>query len=163
MIIAVIGSGDGSAELLRLAERVGEELGRRGIMLVCGGGGGVMEAACRGSKSTGGATIGILPGHHPEDANRWVDIPICTGLGQGRNVIIAKTGRAAIAVGGRYGTLSEIGHALKAGTPVIGLHTWTIAREEELDPSIVVAHDPVDAVDKAVAAARARARPPGKD
>ncbi len=156
MIIAVIGSAEGTGELLMLAEGVGEELGRRGITLVCGGGGGVMEAACKGAKSAGGATIGILPGHHPEDANQWVDIPICTGMGQGRNVIIAKTGRAAIAVGGRFGTLSEIGHALRAGTPVVGLHTWTISRQEEADPSIIVASDPEDAVEKAVEAARAR-------
>jgi len=161
MIIAVIGSAQGSDELVELAEQVGEELGRRGIILVCGGGGGVMKAACKGTKSSGGTTIGILPGHHREDANKWVDIPICTGLGQGRNVIIAKTGMAAIAVGGKFGTLSEIGHALRAGTPVIGLNTWTISRQEVADPSIIVADDPKDAVDKAVEAARSLPGPTG--
>ena len=109
-----------------------------------------MEAACRGAKSAGGTTVGILPGNDPSDANSWVDIPICTGLGYARNVIVVKTGRAVIAVGGAYGTLSEIGHALADGIPVVALKTWELGRDGEVDPGIIVARDPVDAAEKAL-------------
>ena len=156
LIISVIGAGEPSAEIADLAEQVGTELARRRAMLVCGGLGGVMEAACRGAKSAGGTTIGILPGLDPEAANRWVDIPICTGLSHVRNVIIVRTGRAVIAVGGAYGTLSEIGHALAENVPVVGLRTWELHREGALDGAIVVAKDPGDAVDKALHAASLR-------
>ena len=153
MIISVIGAGQATSEITILAEEVGRELAMRGVSIVCGGLGGVMEASCRGAKSAGGTTIGILPGNDPGDANQWVDFPICTGLGYGRNVIVVKTGRAVIAVGGAYGTLSEIGHALGEGIPVIGLRTWSIARNGDDDRSIVRADDPVDAVEKALKAA----------
>ena len=156
MIISVIGEGNASPEIAALAEQVGRELAKRGIGLVCGGLGGVMEAACKGAKSAGGTTIGVIPGSDPGDANPWVDIPICTGLSYARNVIVVKTGSAVIAVGGRYGTLSEIGHALSVDIPVVGLRTWEIVREGTLDTSIMVADDPSDAVDKAVEAARRR-------
>ena len=156
MIISVIGEGNASPETAALAEQVGRELAKRGIGLVCGGLGGVMEAACKGAKSAGGTTIGVIPGSDPRDANPWVDIPICTGLSYARNVIVVKTGSAVIAVGGRYGTLSEIGHALSVDIPVVGLRTWEIVREGTLDTSIMVADDPSDAVDKAVEAARRR-------
>ena len=156
MIIAVIGAGEPPPEIAALAEQVGVELGTRGATLVCGGLGGVMEAACRGAKSAGGTTIGVLPGSDPSSANRWVDIPICTGLSYARNVIIVKTGRAVIAVGGAYGTLSEIGHALSYEIPVIGLKTWELVRDGATDRSVMVADDPEDAVDKAIAAAHRR-------
>ena len=160
MIIAVIGASEPTAEIAGLAAQVGEELARRGVMLVCGGLGGVMEAACRGAKSAGGTTIGIIPGSDPETANPWVDIPICTGLSHARNVIIVKTGSAAIAVGGGYGTLSEIGHALGDAVPVIGLRTWQIARHgDSVDRSIIVAADAEDAVDKAIEAASNQPQP----
>ena len=107
-----------------------------------------MEAVCKGSKSVGGTTIGILPGDDPEEANRWIDIPICTGMRYGRNVIVVKTGIAVIAVDGAYGTLSEIGHALGEGIPGVGLNTWTIARDGQDDQQIIRDVDPVDAVDK---------------
>ena len=110
-----------------------------------------MEAACRGAKSEGGTTVGILPGSDPTDANPWVDIPVCTGLGYARNVIVVRSGRAVIAVGGAFGTLSEIGHALGEGIPVIGLRTWELDRDGVRDASIVVATDPTDAVDKGFA------------
>jgi uncharacterized protein (TIGR00725 family) len=154
MIIAVIGAGRAGPELSRLAEDVGEELGRRGVTLVCGGGAGVMEAACRGAKSAGGTTIGILPGHDPDRANAWVDFPIPTGMSQARNAIVVQTGRAVIAVGGRFGTLSEIGHALNSGIPVIGLRTWRAEGDEGFEAPITFASDPRDAVDKALEAAR---------
>ena len=157
MIIAVIGAGEPTDEIAGLAEQVGVELARRGVALVCGGLGGVMEAACRGAKSAGGTTIGVLPGSDPNAANRWVDIPICTGLSYARNIIVVKTGRATIAVGGAYGTLSEIGHALAEDIPVIGLRTWEPVRDGAVDSSIIVATDPEDAVQKAVEAARRRA------
>ena len=154
MIISVIGQSQASAEIWTLAEQVGKELAARGVTLACGGLGGVMEAACKGAKSAGGTTIGILPGSDPAEANRWVDIPICTGLGHVRNVIVVRAGRAVIAVGGAYGTLSEIGHALGDGIPVIGLRTWAIVRDGAQDTSIIVADDPVHAVDKAIEAAQ---------
>ncbi len=156
MIISVIGSSQPkSDEHLRLAEEVGRELAKRGVTLVCGGLGGVMEAACRGAKQSGGRTIGILPGRSPKDANPYVDIPIVTGMGYSRNVIVVSTGRAVIAVGGAYGTLSEIGHALGYGIPVVGLKTWPLTLTGEGQPleEMVIASDPVDAVDKALAAA----------
>ena len=118
-----------------------------------------MEAACRGAKSAGGTTIGILPGDDPSKANQWVDIPICTGIGYARNAIVVKSGRAAIAIGGAYGTLSEIGHALGDGIPVVGLSTWPLSNNGEgqsVDGAIIQASDPVDAVEKALAAANAR-------
>ena len=158
MQISIVGEAGATPETAALAEEVGAELGRRGITLVCGGGHGVMEAVCRGAKSEGGTTVGILPSSDPSAGNRWVDIRIPTGLGQGRNVIIARSGNAVIAIGGRYGTLSEIGHALKAGIPVVGLNTWTISKQGAVDPSIIVATDAKDAVEKAVAAA-GRPRP----
>ncbi len=154
MIIAVIGAGSPTPEIDELGEQVGRELAKRGATIVCGGLGGVMAAACRGAKSVGGATIGILPGNDRSDANPWVDVPICTGLGYARNVIVVKTGRAVVAVGGAYGTLSEIGHALVDGIPVVALRTWELSREGEVDPAMIVARDPVDAAEKAIEAAR---------
>ncbi len=153
MIISIVGEGRPPPEIAVLAEEVGAELGRRGVTLVCGGGSGVMEAACRGAKSTGGTTVGILRTSDPRTSNRWVDIPIPTGMGQARNVIIVRSGSAVIAVGGRYGTLSEIGHALKAGIPVVGLETWEFAKKGVADPTIIVANDAIDAVEKAIDAA----------
>ena len=156
MIISVIGAGDPTPDIALMAERVGRELAKRGAAVVCGGLGGVMEAVCRGAKSAGGTTIGILPGNDPSEANRWVDVPVCTGLGYARNVIVVKSGRAVIAVGGAYGTLSEIGHALGDGIPVVGLNTWTISRNGQQDQSIIAADGPVDAVEKALKVAGAK-------
>ena len=156
MIISVVGAGEPSPEIAEMAEQVGRGLAERGATIVCGGLGGVMAAACRGAKSVGGTTIGILPGSDPGDANEWVDIPICTGVGYARNVMVVKSGRAVIAVGGAFGTLSEIAHAVGDGIPVIGLETWTMSRNGSADRSIVRAHSPADAVDKAMAAAASR-------
>ena len=156
MLISVIGGGEPSQIAIAQAEEVGRELARRGATVVCGGLGGVMEAVCRGAKAEGGTTIGILPGNDPAAANSWVDIPICTTMGYARNVIIVNTGRAVIAIDGAYGTMSEIAHALGDGLPVIGLDTWTFSRNGQVDNAIIRAADPVDAVEKALAAARAR-------
>ncbi len=156
MLISVIGASEPSPRVEALAEMVGAELAKRGMTVVCGGLGGVMAAACRGAKSAGGATVGILPGDSPSDANPWVDIPICTGLSYARNVIVVKSGRAVIAVGGAYGTLSEIGHALGEGIPVVALETWELARNGTTDGSMIPADGPADAVEKAIRAGRAR-------
>ena len=156
MIIAVIGAGSPTRRGAELAEEVGRELARRGVIVACGGLGGVMEAVCRGAKAEGGTTIGILPGDEPGEGNAYVDIPIVTGIGFARNVIVVKTGRAVIAVDGAYGTLSEIGHALGAGIPVIGLSTWELPDRDDLPIQVLSATSPVDAVDKALAAARER-------
>jgi len=153
MIIAVIGAGRCSEEVARVAEAVGRELARRGVALVCGGLGGVMEAACRGAKSEGGLTIGILPGSSRHEANPYVDIPVVTGLGEARNVIVVRTAQAVIAVDGEFGTLSEIAHALKLRIPVVGLSTWQLAKQGRRVLAIVEAATPVEAVDKALALA----------
>jgi len=153
MIVAVIGAGRCSEEVARVAESVGRELARRGVALVCGGLGGVMEAACRGAKSEGGLTIGILPGSSRREANPYVDIPVVTGLGGARNVIVVRTSQAVIAVDGEYGTLSEIAYALKLGIPVVGLSTWQLAKEGRQVSAIVEAGTPAEAVDRALALA----------
>lgn len=154
MMIAVIGGGKCSREVARLAEEVGQLLAERGAVLICGGLGGVMAAACKGARKAGGLTVGVLPCNRASEANPYVDVPIVTGMGEMRNVIIVKSAEAVIAVDGEYGTLSEIGHALKRGVPVIGLGTWSISRGHKVDESIIVARDARDAVQKALAAAR---------
>ena len=156
MIISVIGGNQVTPEIEKAAELVGRELAQRGVTVVCGGLTGVMEAVCKGAKSAGGTTIGILPDREPDRANKWVDIPICTDMGYARNVIVVYTGRAVIAVDGAYGTLSEIGHALGVGIPVVGLDTWTLSRQGQADDRIIIAKDPVDAVEKALEAAGKR-------
>ena len=158
MQISVIGSGEATPETMRLAEEVGRELGKRGITVVTGGLAGVMEAASKGAKEAGGTTIGILPGSDPAEANAYVDIPICTGIGYARNVIVVRSGRAVIAVAGAFGTLSEIAHALGDNIPVIGLNTWSFSRNGQKDENIILARDPKDAVEKALDAAEKRGR-----
>ena len=148
--IAVIGSGECSVEEARLAEEVGRELARQGVTLICGGLGGIMTAACKGASEEGGLTIGILPGGSRLTANPYVQIPIVTNLGEARNIIVVKSAQAVIAIAGSYGTLSEIGHALRSGIPVIGLKTWSLSRDGQPDKSIIPAQDPVDAVNKAI-------------
>ena len=153
-IIAVIGGGSCNQEEAKLAEEVGRELAKRGAALVCGGLGGVMEAACKGASAEGGVTIGVLPGDNRNAANPYVQIPIVTNLGYARNVAVVKSGQAVIAVGGNYGTLSEISHALQSGIPVIGLGTWTIARNGQEDKAIIRAKSAAEAVEKALEAAK---------
>ena len=148
--IAVIGGGECSPETAGAAEEVGREIARQGAVLVCGGLRGVMEAACRGASSEGGITIGILPGNDRQSANPYVLIPIVTGLGSARNVAVVKSAQAVIAVDGVYGTLSEIGHALQSGIPVIGLDTWELSRAGQMDNAILIAASPTDAVNKAI-------------
>jgi uncharacterized protein (TIGR00725 family) len=109
-----------------MAESVGRLVAQRGAALVCGGLGGVMEAACRGARAEGGSTIGILPGLDRSAANPHVQVAIATGLGEARNALVVRAADCLIAVGGAYGTLSEIALALKAGKRVVGLNTWEI-------------------------------------
>ena len=149
-IIAVIGGGQPSAEEAKLAEEVGRELARQRAILICGGLGGVMEAACRGASAEDGMTIGILPGDNATAANPYVQIPVVTGMGYARNISIVKSAQAVIAVGGSYGTLSEIAHARQSDIPVIGLNTWALAKNGQPDNSIIPAENPTEAVAKAL-------------
>ncbi len=153
VFVAVIGSATSSPALARMAEAVGREIARQGHVLVCGGRGGVMEAACRGARAAGGLSVGILPGADRSDANPYVDIPIATGLGEARNAVLVRTADAVIAVGGEYGTLSEIGLALKMGKPVVGLGTWGLAPPGDGPDPVVRAETPAEAVAAALALA----------
>jgi uncharacterized protein (TIGR00725 family) len=150
MIIAVIGNSSCSPQEAKLAENVGQLLAQQGVTVICGGLGGVMEAVCRGAKSKGGSTVGVLPGEDSSAANPWVDIPLVTGLGEARNVVIVKSAQAVIAIGGGYGTLSEIAYALKRNVPVIGLNTWSLSRNGREDHSITRVQSPAEAVDAAI-------------
>lgn len=150
VFIGVIGGSEVSPQLAELAEEVGREIARQGAALVCGGLGGVMEAACRGASDAGGLTIGILPGENRLTANPYVKIPIVTGLGYARNVVVVKSAQAVIAIDGSYGTLSEIGHALQSGIPVIGLKTWSLSINGRADDGIILADSPQEAVNKAI-------------
>ena len=119
--IAVAGGRACTRETERLARAVGREVAAAGAVLVCGGLGGVMEAACRGAKSRLGTTVGLLPGIDRGDANGWVDVAIPTGMGEMRNALIVRAADAVVAIGGGWGTLSEIAFARKTGVPVVGV------------------------------------------
>jgi uncharacterized protein (TIGR00725 family) len=142
-IIAVIGAGSADKELLILAEEVGRLIALNGAILVCGGLGGVMEAAARGANTEGGITIGILPGLEKSAANPYINVPVATGLGEIRNAVIVRSADVLIAIGGEYGTLSEIAFGLKTGKTVIGIGTWDIK-------GIVKARGAEDAVNRAL-------------
>lgn len=125
--VAVCGPGAGATDgELAWAEEVGGRLAEAGAVLVCGGLGGVMEAACRGARSKLGLTVGLLPGDDAQQANGWVSLPIPTGMGEARNFLIVRSARAVIAIGGGWGTLSEVAFALKRGTPVISLGSFAL-------------------------------------
>lgn len=124
--VAVVGPGAATEEQERLAEVIGRGLAERGAILVCGGLGGVMAAACRGASSAGGTSVGVLPGNDRRAANEWVDVTLPTGLGELRNGLVVRAADVVIAVGGGHGTLSEIALALKADLPVIGVDTWDL-------------------------------------
>ena len=125
--VAVVGPGNASEEQERLAEAVGRQLAQRGAIVVCGGLGGVMAAACRGADAAGGISVGILPGNDRAEANRWATVAIPTGLGELRNGLVVRAADSLVAVGGGHGTLSEIALALKTGVKVIGLASWDIS------------------------------------
>ena len=150
--VAVVGPSAATNDVQELAEEVGALLASHGAVLVCGGLGGVMASACRGAKSSGGITVGLLPGTRREDANEFVDIALPTGMGEARNALVARSADAMIAVAGEYGTLSEIALALKLGTPVVGLGTWELHKGGEPVEAITPAATPADAVDLALRA-----------
>ncbi len=156
IIVAVVGASDcsGRPHQMEMAEAVGHALAEAGAILICGGRGGVMAAACRGAKSAGGLTIGVLPGDSAAEANPYVDIPIVTGMGEARNIIIVRTAHAVIAVGGEFGTLSEIAFALKLGRPVVGLGTWELSKQGRLVQDILVVSTPEEAVRLALTESR---------
>jgi uncharacterized protein (TIGR00725 family) len=152
--IGVVGENVCSRATARAAERVGGAIARAGALLFCGGRGGVMEAAARGAVRAGGHVVGVLPGFERRDANRWVTIPVVTGMDQARNVVLVRSCDAVIAVGGSYGTLSEIALALKLGVPVVGLRTWRLAQPDARRVPLVRARGADDAVRIALRAAR---------
>ncbi|PYO41188.1 MAG: TIGR00725 family protein [Gemmatimonadetes bacterium] len=121
-LVAVVGGSACTAQEAEWATAVGRLIAERGAVLLCGGLGGVMEAAARGAKAAGGLTIGILPGDDPADANASIDVAIATGMGEMRNALIVRAAQALIAIGGGWGTLSEIALARRTNTPVVGLH-----------------------------------------
>ena len=153
-IIAVCGARRCDTALAAQAEAVGRGIVLAGAALVCGGLGGVMEAACRGARLAGGTTIGILPGVDPRAANPHVLIPIATGMGHARNVIIVQTADVVIAIGGEFGTLSEIALARKVGRAVIGLGTWALGQGTAGQPHVIAVQTPEEAVAAALAQCR---------
>jgi uncharacterized protein (TIGR00725 family) len=154
--LAVIGSGVPERERDAQAEAVGRELARRGAVLVCGGLGGVMDAACRGARGAGGTTVGLLPGPDRAGASAHLAVALPTGMGELRNGLIVRAADAVIAVGGEYGTLSEIGFALKLGRPVVGLGTWELHRQGRVVDAVVTVADAAGAVERALALSAAR-------
>lgn len=154
--IAVVGPGEAGVEQLAAAEDVGAAVAEAGAGLVCGGLGGVMEAACRGARSRGGLTLGLLPGLDREAANGWVVVAVPTGLGEARNALVVRAADAVVAIGGGWGTLSEIALALKTGVPVVGVDTWEPAIGGSLADGIVSARGAREAVAEALRLAARR-------
>lgn len=149
--VAVIGDGEpvgpDAHRILEWAEEVGQQLARGGAVVITGGLGGVMRAASRGALMSGGETIGILPGSDPSDANEFIRTPIATGLGVARNLVVVTSADAVIAVGGRHGTLSEIGLALRMGRHVVTLSSWRLESDHRMGgPRVHRASGPRDAV-----------------
>src|SRR5262245_11125473 len=142
-----MGGAECSPRVEELARRVGQLVAERGGIVVCGGRGGVMEAAARGAKEAGGVTVGILPGASADDANAFIDIPVVTELANARNVVNVLTSQAIIAIHGGYGTLSEIALALRSGIPVVGLQTWSIVPPGGGAADLIEARTPEEAVD----------------
>jgi uncharacterized protein (TIGR00725 family) len=148
--VAVVGAGEFEERICSIAEDVGREIARRGCVLVCGGLEGVMEAACRGAKAEGGTTIGILPGTSRSEANVYVDVAIRTGMGEMRNALIVRSADVVIAVGGEYGTLSEVAFALKTGKPVVGIEAWELSKDGRPIEAFPRATTATEAVEKAL-------------
>ncbi len=146
--IAVIGAAKCESASLQLAEEVGTEVARRGAVLVCGGGSGVMEAASRGASKIGGTVIGILSGDSNDSGNRYLTFAVATGLGDARNAIITRTADGVIAVEGEYGTLSEIALSIKMGKPVVGINNWKLRGPRGQGNEMSFAKNPAQAVEK---------------
>jgi len=146
-VVSVIGPNECSEWEAQAAETVGRLLASNEVTVICGGRGGVMEAVCRGAQEAGGITVGILPGLTVEEGNRHLSIAIPTGLGEARNAIVARAGNAVIAIGGRFGTLSEIAFALKMGKQVVGLRTWDPIHADGSRTPIQIVKTPEEAVE----------------
>ena len=144
--MAVVGAGVAGADLERVAEAVGRGLAESGAVVLCGGLGGVMEAVCRGCRSVGGTTVGILPGNSRADANEFVEVALATGMGEMRNTLIVRAADVVVALGGEHGTLSEIAFALKIGRPVVGYDTWELRKPDAAPDAIVRVGSPEEAV-----------------
>lgn len=156
--VGVVGPAQADPGLEAAAEEVGRRLAEAGVVVVCGGLGGVMAAACRGAGAAGGTSVGILPGTDRHDANPWVTVAVPTGLGELRNGLVVRSADVLVALGGGYGTLSEVALALKAGVPVVGLGTWSLVRPDgQPDPGVSEVLDPAEAVAEAIAISRRRA------
>ena len=152
--VAVVGGHDSDDATTRLAEDVGRHLARNGAVLVCGGRGGVMEAACKGARSEGGMTLGVLPGDSRADGNDHLDVAVATGMGEMRNMIVVHSADVVIALSGEFGTLSEIAFALRIGKPVVGLDTWELATPTQGRDPIERVSSAEEAVRRALEAAR---------
>jgi uncharacterized protein (TIGR00725 family) len=159
LTIAVCGPGEATSAEWAAGEQTGRLLAERGCIVACGGLGGVMEAVCKGAKSAGGTTIGIIPSYEKQSANPLVDHVICTGLGQARNAVLVATGDVVIAIAGGFGTLSEIGLALKLGRPVVLLAVGdstlldqpAVERLRAFGGTIEISNSPESAVERALA------------
>ena len=149
----MIGAGQGEEEILRDAEEVGRLIAEAGAVLVCGGRTGVMAAASKGAAEAGGTVVGILPTLSTDDANAHVTHAIATGIGEARNLAVVASGAAVIAVGGEWGTLSEIAYARKLGRPVVAIQSWALRNHSGTELGIVEAETPEEAVRAALAAA----------
>lgn len=153
LYIAVVGASAATPAEHALGEEVGRLIAERGGILVCGGLGGLMEAAAGGCAAAGGTAIGILPTPDRAEANPYLTVAVATGMGEARNAIVVRTADAVVAIGGEFGTLSEIALALKMGKPVVGLGTWELAKKGARVEAFVTATTPEDAVTTAMAAA----------
>ncbi len=148
--VAVLGSAECSSEVYEIARAVGQKLAAAGVVVICGGRGGVMEGVARGATEKGGTVIGLLPGTSRCEGNPFLTYSIPTAMGNARNAIIAQSCDVAIAIAGGFGTLSEIGLCLKAHKPVVGLGTWDVSRKGQPPAGFFPARDPQDAVAKAL-------------
>jgi uncharacterized protein (TIGR00725 family) len=156
LYVGVAGASRPGPGLLDQAELLGRRLAEAGAIVVCGGGPGVMEAVCRGAQAAGGTTVGLLPGLDRAEGNPHLTISVPTGLGQGRNLLLVRSSNALVAVGGGYGTLSEIALALRTGTPVVGLATWSLQLDAHQVDAFPIAGDPDTAAQLALEAARSQ-------
>ena len=154
--VGVAGASQAEPPLLDQAELLGRRLAEGGAVVVCGGGPGVMEAVCRGARSAGGTTVGLLPGTDRGEGNPYLTVSVPTGMGQGRNLLLVRSSDALVAVGGGFGTLSEIALALRTGTPVIGFATWSLHIDDRPVSAFPVTGDADTAARLALEAAGSR-------
>jgi len=154
--VAVCGPGVASDEETAAAREIGRLLAEGGAVVVCGGRGGVMDAAARGAREGGGLSVGLLPDDDRAGAGQHLTVSLPTGLGETRNALVARSADALVAVGGEFGTLSEIAFALKLGKPVVGLRTWELAKDGESSDAIVRVETPKEAAARALALTSAR-------